>query len=205
MLYNTLGQSIAEGYTTPANFAGPPLVLVGDALTESDNRWLQASNLADRRRCPLVGIGITAADADELVERLQVLRALFGPNGDLTWWSAETGTTQAYPPCGPILASGGLAAQDAAWALSARCLRLNAQHLFGVGMCAVGPDAIGGRLTPPVYLFNTPDDAVVARLDGLWRGRAPTLEEREATLAVDEVRPGFSLRTHPTLLTNLVF
>lgn len=217
MLSNTRGGRILSTSVTKDNFAGPPLILIGDSLTStSDTRWTAYSTFADRFSAPLIGLDYVA-DATNLgeLDRCLTLHSKFFCVSTLqpfTWCNKRPtiGTWSASPaiPCGPILVTATTEGNQPtagynAWQLAPRWVHAPANHRYVAGMQAIGPgDPESAALTPPI--FSIPPDGLSSRLTALWKlwtvGVVPTESQVQTLITEDAIRPGLARRFNASLI-----
>ena len=104
VLTNIVADVILCQTVTTATFAGPPLVLVGEGLTTTDDeRWAPWAQFATDVTCPLVGINV-GENVDALTAGLRAYSRFWDyARTRPARWSDGTRTIDLLP-CGPVVA-----------------------------------------------------------------------------------------------------
>lgn len=211
VLTNIVADVILSQTVTTATFAGPPLVLVGEGLTTTDDeRWAPWAQFATDVTCPLVGINV-GENVDALTAGLRAYSRFWDyARTRPARWSDGTRTIDLLP-CGPVVALQNLDnvqyAAPAAWQLARGWHRIGGRHRFGKAMLAISSEVYPGLFSPPVY-YPRPGtgDSGVAELINVWLGSGGAATPGTvATLQHEDLtHPGMSAHVAHYLVPYLV-
>ena len=211
VLTNIVADAVLSQTVTTATFAGPPLVLVGEGLTTTDDeRWAPWAQFATDVTCPLVGINV-GENVDALAAGLRAYSRFWDyARTRPARWSDGTRTIDLLP-CGPVVALQNLGdtqyAAVAAWQAAARWHRLGGRHRFGKAMLAISSEPYPGLFSPPVYYPRSNTGASgVAELISVWlsEGGSSTPSLVSTLQQEDLTHPGMSAHVAPYLVPYLV-
>ena len=210
MLTNIVADAILAQTVTTATFAGPPLILVGNDLTSTDDeRWAPWLQFATDVTAPLIGLNV-GENVDIITAGLRAYSRFWDyARVRPARWSDGLRTVDLLP-CGPVVALQNLGdaqyAAVAAWQVAARWHRLGGRHRFGKAMLAISSEPYPGLFSPPVYYPRAAGDSGVAELVNLWLGSggSATPSTVAALQHEDLTHPNMSAHVAPYLVPYLV-
>jgi hypothetical protein len=211
VLTNIVADVILAQTVTTATFAGPPLILVGNDLTSTDDdRWAPWAQFATDVTAPLIGLNV-GENTDIITAGLRAYSRFWDYSRVRpARWSDGIRTVDLLP-CGPVVALQNLGdtqyAAVAAWQAAARWHRLGGRHRFGKAMLAISSEPYPGLFSPPVYYPRSNTGASgVAELISVWlsEGGSSTPSLVSTLQQEDLTHPGMSAHVAPYLVPYLV-
>ena len=211
MLSTPLADDILNTAVTPATFAGPPLIVVGEGLTGADDpRWTPWAQFADDVNAPVIGVNVNE-DVGRIDAGLTAL-SRFWDYARLrpARWSDGRQTVNLLP-CGPVVVMQTIGQLNypavAAWDLATRWHRVGGRHRYGKAMLAISSEPRPGLFSPPLY-YPRPNTgrSGVAELINIWLGTGGAATPNTvATLQTEDLtHPNLSAHVAPYLVPYLI-